>query len=114
MKTKRELKNAYRQAKTQMGVFQIRNKANGKVFIDSSLDIVAKQNRHKAELKYGKHRNKDLQKDWKMLGSENFVFEVVSELEPKEEDINYTREVKDLQEMIIEDLHLSNDMKYFK
>ena len=95
-----------------MGVFQIRNKVNGKVFIDSAVDIAGKQNRHRAELRFIGHRNKALQEDWKTYGEQNFVFETLSELEYQEGVNNYTRELKELEEMVIDDLNLNTDMKY--
>ena len=113
MKTKKELKDAYKQSKTAMGVFQIRNKINGKVFIDSALDMNGKQNRHRAELKFGNHRNKELQQDWKSFGADNFIFEVLAELEPREEGYsNYTQELKELYQMVSDDLKLAQEMKY--
>jgi len=105
LKTKKELKEAYKQAKSPMGVFQIQNTMNGKVFIDNSLNIISKQNRHRAELKFGNHRNKELQTDWNKFGAESFTFEVLAEIEPKDEgENNYSNEVKVLEEMVIEDL----------
>jgi hypothetical protein len=113
MKTKKELKDAYKLSKTPMGVFQIRNKTNAKVFIDNALDISAKQNRHRAELKFGNHRNKELQDDWKTFGADNFVFEVLAELEYKDEGYsNYTAELKDLQEMVLDELSIKEELRY--
>ncbi len=57
MKTKKELKDEYKQMKFPMGVFQIRNIRNNKVFIDNSINMKSKLNRHKMELKYGNHRS---------------------------------------------------------
>lgn len=105
MKTKKELKEDYKQMKIPMGVFQIRNIKNNKVLIDHSIDMKSKWNRHKIELKFGIHRNGGFQKDWNEYGEENFVFEVLSELKKKEEqNINYKKELKTLQEMITEEL----------
>lgn len=113
MKTKKELKDEYKQAKTIMGVFQIRNKVNGKVFIDNSTNVISKWNRHRAELKFGNHRIKELQTDWNEFGEENFVFEILSEIEPKEESHqDYSKEVKVLQEMILDELKIEDDMRY--
>ncbi len=91
MKTKKELKEKYKQMKIPMGVFQIKNIKNNKVFIDRSVDMESKWNRHKMELKFGSHRNKGFQKDWIEYGEESFVFEVLSELKKSEkETIDYT------------------------
>ncbi len=109
MKTKKELKDQYKQMKFPMGVFQIKNTSNNKVFIDNSLDMESKWNRHKMELKFGNHRNKNLQKDWNTYGEENFTFEVLSELKIKEgEIINYNSELNTLQDMVLQELDNTN------
>ncbi len=109
MKTKKELKDEYKQMKFPMGVFQVKNSSNNKVLIDHSLDMESKWNRHKMELKFGNHRNKDLQKDWDKYGEENFVFEVITELKKNEkENGNYSSELKTLQDIVIEELKIEN------
>ncbi len=42
MKTKKELKEEYKQMKIPMGVFQIKNISNNKVLIDNSIDMESK------------------------------------------------------------------------
>ena len=113
MKTKKELKKAYKEQKATMGVFQVENKSNGKVLIEGSIDIPAKWNRHQTELKFGSHRNKPLQKDWKELGEENFVFSILSTLEVEEgENLDWKKEVKLLEELVLEELKIEEDGKY--
>jgi len=112
MKTKKELKEEYKQTKFPMGVFQIKNIRNDKVFIDNSIDMESKWNRHKMELKFGNHRSRNFQKDWNEYGEKSFVFEVLSELkENEEENINYVNELKTLQDMVIEELNIENVYK---
>jgi len=109
MKTKKQLKEEYKQLKIPMGVFQVKNAANNKILIDNSIDMESKWNRHKMELKFGNHRNKDLQKDWNTYGEQSFVFEVLSELKKSEkEDVNYRKELEALQEMVMEELQIEN------
>ena len=113
MKTKKELKEAYKQMKFPMGVFQIRNLSNNKILIDNSVDMLSKWNRHKMELNFGGHRNLALQKDWSEKGEDNFVFEVLSELKSKdEENVNYNKELKTLQQMVIEEMNISDERIY--
>lgn len=113
MKTKKELKAAYKQMKTAMGVFQIKNISNNKVLIDCSIDMESKWNRHKMELKLGNHRNRSFQKDWNEFGENNFVFEVLSELkEDKDINSNYNQELKTLQNMIVEELKITEEQLY--
>ena len=112
MKTKKELKEEYKQRKIPMGVFQIKNIKNNKILIDNSIDMESKWNRHKMELKFGNHRNRNFQKEWNEYGEENFVFEVLSELiKSEEENINYNKELKTLEEMVIEELNIENIYK---
>jgi hypothetical protein len=109
MKTKKELKEAYKQLKIPMGVFQVKNIRNQKGLIDHSVDMASKWNRHKMELKFGNHRNREFQKDWNEYGEESFVFSVLSELKKSEDKpTNYTKELKTLQEMVIEELNIEN------
>ncbi|MEP1152121.1 MAG: GIY-YIG nuclease family protein [Balneola sp.] len=111
MDTRKELKEQYKQMEAPMGVFQIKNTSNGKVFIDHSTDLKSKWNRHTMELKFGSHKSKSLQKDWNEFGEGNFIFEVLSELERKdEENIDYNKELETLQELILEEL--SKDRLY--
>ena len=113
LKTKKELKDEFKQIKPQMGVFKITNLTNGKVFIDNGLDISAKWNRHKMELKFGSHKNKALQTDWKVLGEEQFQFEIISTLEQKDDEfVDYPKELKLLQNLVIEELNLSTTNSY--
>ena len=113
MKTKKQLKDEYKQMKFPMGVFQIRNLTNDKVMIDNSVDMLSKWNRHKLELNFGSHRNVALQKDWSEKGESNFVFEVLSELKSKDgEVINYNKELRELQKMVLEELNISDDLIY--
>jgi len=104
MPSRKELKEAYKQQKAPMGVFAIRNLTNDKVLIDHSTNMQSKWNRHRTELKFGSHRNRALQRDWKDLGEQQFVFEILSELkEDKDQTMNYKAELKTLQEMVLEE-----------
>ncbi len=107
MKTKKELKDEYKRMEFPMGIFQIKCTVNEKSLVDNSVDMESKWNRHKMELKFGNHRNKDLQNDWNTYGEDSFIFEVLSEFKKSEkENVNYTKELKTLQGKVIEDLEL--------
>ena len=113
MKTRMELKEEYKQLKYRMGVFQIRNTINGKVFIGGSTDLKAIWFSQKLQLDVGMHQNSGLQKDWKEFGSGSFVFEILDEIGQKEDDqINYSREVKALAELLIEELEPFDNKGY--
>ena len=115
MKTKKELKEEYKQMKFKMGVFQIKNKINDKVFIGSSLDLKAIWFAQKLQLDMGMHQNSELQKDWKEYGAENFCYEILEEImEVDDKIIDYNKEVKTLEKMMIEDLQPFNEKGYNK
>jgi hypothetical protein len=115
MKSKKELKDEYKMRKFKMGVFQIRNTINEKVFIDGSLDLDAIWNRTRMELNFGSHGNSELQKEWKEFGVDNFKYEILSEIEQNDEiKIDYNREVKKLTEMFIDELKPFADKGYNK
>jgi len=105
MKTRKELKEEYRQMKFKMGVFQIRNSVNGKVLIGSSLDLKAIWHAQKLQLDMGMHQNTELQKDWKTFGPENFNYEILEEIQESEDKpMDYKKEIKALEEMIVQEL----------
>ena len=113
MKTKKELNKSYKEMKFKMGVFQIRNTATDKIFVESSSDLVAIWNRHKFQLKMGSHPNTELQKDWNALGEEHFSYEIISEI--KQDDtiaVDYRKELLQLEKMFIEELQPFDDKGY--
>ncbi len=113
MKTQKELKEAYKQMKVPMGVFQIRNTVNGKIFVDSSNNLDAIWNRHRAQLGFGSHPNTALQQDWNTFGEENFRYEILSVLEQKEGDAtDYAKELKVLEAMYKEELQPYGEQGY--
>jgi hypothetical protein len=81
----RRLKKEYQSNRRPMGVFLIRNMANEKVFVGVGLDLAGIINSHKFQLKMGVHRNRGLQRDWNEFGGESFAFEILDQLEPREE-----------------------------
>jgi hypothetical protein len=98
MKTRKELKEEYKQMKFQMGVFQIRNCTNGKIFIGSSADLKASWNSQKFQLEAGMHQNSDLQRDWNESGAQNFVYEILEEITQSDDKIiDYPKELKALE-----------------
>ena len=86
-----------------MGVFQIRNKLNDKVFIDSSNNIPGKINRHKFALNAGQHASKALQRDWNEFGESAFEFETIEPLEPRDDqNYDYRSDLETLEDLWLE------------
>ena len=94
-----------------MGIFQIRNLKDEKVFVGSSLNLDEILNRHEFSLKMGVHANKTLQKDWNAHGSENFAFEILEELEPRE-NLDSKKELAVLEDLWLEKLEPYDEKGY--
>ena len=101
----KELKEQYKQIPPAMGIYQIRNLNNGKIFIGSALNLKGILNSNKFQLDLGSHRNKRLQADWNEFGGTNFAFEILDELvEANGIDYDYKPELQILEEMWLEKL----------
>lgn len=113
MKSRKELKEEYKLMRFPMGVFQIRNLENGKIYIGSSLDLNAAWRMQKFQLKSGTHLIEQLQKDWNLMGGDSFVYEILEKIEPDDsKNLNYSKEVKALEELMIESLQPFDDKGY--
>ena len=97
MDRKKELKQQYKEIKTEGGVYQIRNKENQKIYVDS-LPNLKSMNGRLMMLRAGRHKNRELQEDFNKYGEEAFVFEVLEVLEEKEEGFfDRAEELKNLE-----------------
>jgi len=106
MKSKQELIREYKERKKPSGIFQVRNTANGKILLGSSLNLEGPLNSHKFMLTIGRHRNEALQKDWNEFGAAKFVFEILEVVKVKDDpDFNLEDELTLLEQIWIEKLH---------
>lgn len=85
LKSRKELQREYKERPKPAGVFQVRNLANGKILLGSSLNLEGPLNSHKFMLKIGRHRNEALQQDWDKFGERKFVFEVLEVVKVKDD-----------------------------
>ena len=99
-KSRKELNKEYLERVKPAGIFQVKNTANGKVLLGSSLNLEGPLNRHRFMLKIGSHTNKALQKDWDEFGSEKFVFEILEEVKRKDDPNFNLKDELTLLEMI--------------
>ena len=96
-----------------MGVFQILNKVNGKMLVDSSTNVPGKINRHKFALNAGSHASKALQSDWNELGNSAFEFETLEPVEPRDDpNYNYKSDLEFLEDLWLEKLEPYGDRGY--
>jgi hypothetical protein len=96
-----------------MGVWAIRNRANGKVLLGASLNVQGALNRARFDLERGAHRTRALQEDWNRLGADSFTFEVLDVLKPPEEPgADLKAELEVLESLWLERLQPYGDAGY--
>ena len=86
-----------------MGIFQIRNLTNEKIFVGKSENLDGIFNRIQFQLKANCHTEKKLQADWNKLGEEKFAFEILEKLEFRE-NLDIKKELEFLEDLWLEKL----------
>ena len=76
-KSRKELNDEYAKRPKPAGVFQVKNTANGKILLGSSLNLEGPLKSHRFMLKIGSHRNKALQQDCIEYGEQNPLHRLV-------------------------------------
>lgn len=79
--TRKALREKAKSVKTFMGIYQIENTQNKKVYLASSSNLKNQWMRQKMQLDDGKHMNAALQKDYQEFGEEAFKLTVLEEQE---------------------------------
>lgn len=64
-------------------VYVIRNKANGKVYVGGSKDVMLRRNDHFGKLKRGVHRSRDMIADYREHGRDAFEFSILELATPE-------------------------------
>ena len=112
-KTRKELQREYTERVKPSGVYQVKNVANGKVLLGSSLNIEGLLNRHRFTLRLNSHPNKELQKDWNELGPDQFVFEVLEVVQVQDDpNFNLKDELTLLEQIWLEKLQPFGERGY--
>jgi len=112
-KKKRDLKNEYRQNPPKMGVYQVRNEQNGRIFIGSALNVGGAINSSRVQLNAGSHPNRKLQTEWREFGADAFKFEILDELSPGQGSFAEQRaEVAVLEEFWLEKMQPYGEVGY--
>jgi hypothetical protein len=110
---RKELQEEYKQLKTYMGVIQIKNNSNGKLYVDAYPNLKNKWLTIQSQLVMGRFANSRLQKEWKELGPEVFTYEVLEQKEADEvTDMRW--ELKQMEKPWLEKLQLYGDRGYKK
>lgn len=102
--SKKELQAQYKEREVIGGVYAIKNTENGKILIDSAVNLQGIKNRFEFSQKTGSCVDMKLQKDWAEYGSAAFSFEVLEELKKGEtqNDKEFKADVNMLKEMWLE------------
>ena len=112
---KKKIKQDYKNRPPEAGVFQIKNLQNGKVFVRGHMNLRAALNRFPMELKMGVMRNAQLQADYNAIGADQFSYEVLERLEPKDDpNYNYKDDLQALEESWLEKLQPYGEQGYNK
>jgi group I intron endonuclease len=112
-KTRKELQREYQERVKPSGVYQVKNLANGKVLLGSSLNLEGLLNRNRFTLRNNSHPNKELQKDWNELGQEQFVFEILEVVQVKDDpNFNLKDELTLLEQIWLEKLQPFGERGY--
>lgn len=64
------------------GVYQIRCDKNGRIYIGSAVNMLARWSHHRRSLQRGVHKNQHLQQAWNKYGEGNFEFIVLEYVKP--------------------------------
>ncbi len=96
-----------------MGVFQVKNLTNGKMYIEGSPNLDKIWNRHRTQLVFGNHLNKELQQDWNTFGEEQFQFSILDEIKQDgPPGTDYRKQLKMLETMYLEELQPYGERGY--
>jgi hypothetical protein len=108
---RKELQEEFKQLKTYMGVIQITNLVNGKIYITAYPNLKNQWLTIQGQLVMGTHANHQLQKDWNEYGAEAFNYEIIEEKETSEiSDVPW--EVKQMEKAWLEKLQPYGDRGY--
>jgi hypothetical protein len=113
MLNKKEIIRQYKQTIQPMGIYQIKNLSNGKIYLDSSKNLQGAQNSAQFQLNLGTYMNHSLQADYKQFGESRFVFEILDRLTPKDDPAyDYTDDLATLKSMWLDKLQPYNEIGY--
>jgi hypothetical protein len=98
-----------------MGVFIIRSRLTNKCFIETARDFRGKINGARVRLRAGMHPNRELQKAWQEHGEENFVIEILENLEYDQDEskTDYTEDLA-LLKMIWEEKLTGQGLEFYR
>ena len=114
MMNRREMIKEYKNSLRPMGIVQVKNIRNGRVYLAASANTTGTINSILFQLKMGTFLpSPDLAKDWKEMGDQSFVVEVLDELKPVDDPAyDYRDDLKALETMWMEKLKPFGEQGY--
>jgi hypothetical protein len=111
---RKEMLKEYKNSSRPMGIVQIKNITNGRVYIMASHNTPGTINSIRFQLKMGSFfLSSALTNDWKEMGEQNFVIEVIDELKPVEDPAyDYKDDLKALETIWMEKLNPFGERGY--
>lgn len=90
----------YKETPQPAGIYRIRNTETGKSLVGSAVNLPGMLNRQRFQPEIGSHPDKELQGDWHELGPDALEFDILDQLEPRDEPAyNPTEDLQTLKEM---------------
>lgn len=107
-------KQEYKLSHRPMGIYQVRNTVDDKVWVNSSMNLPGSFNGDRVKLNGGSHhKSPKLMKAWKEFGEGNFVWEILEELSPRSEPgYDYRADLEFLEDLWLEKLEPYDDAGY--
>lgn len=111
---RREMIKEYKNSPRPMGIVQVRNLRNNRVYLAASANTPGTINSIRFQLKMGTFLpSPGLAKDWQETGEESFVIEVLDELKPVDDPAHdYRDDLKALETMWLEKLKPFGEQGY--
>jgi hypothetical protein len=111
---RKQLVREYKERKKKIGIFAIRNKATGKIFLDRTMNLDVAFNKHRFQLNMGSHPQKEMQADWVEFGEANFSYEPLETLDDAPDDPKeINKELDALMDLCLEKLAATPEVKGF-
>jgi hypothetical protein len=103
---RKEMIREYKKTIRPMGIVQVRNIKNNRVYLTASANTAGTINSIRFQLKMGTFSpSPGLAKDWQEMGEQSFVLEVLDELKPVDDPAyDYRDDLKELETMWLEKL----------
>ncbi len=111
---RKEVIKEYKRTVQPMGIVQVKNIRDGRVFIAASANTTGTINSIRFQLKMGTFLPSPvLAADWEELGEQGFLIEVIDELKPVDDpDHDYREDLKTLEAIWLEKLQPYGDRGY--